>query len=84
MVELLAWYSMAASSRSPDNNICSDPEDESYAQVHINLSHPIKLSRIAMTQLAAENRKGVILPFGSVGGIAGLYNSPIYIGECFC
>jgi hypothetical protein len=26
--------------------------------VHINLSHPIKLTRIAMKQLAEENRKG--------------------------
>ena len=47
--------------------------------MHINLSHPIKLTRIAMKQLASENRKGVMLPFGSVGGIAGTYNCPIYI-----
>ncbi|KAK3717568.1 hypothetical protein LTR37_005634 [Vermiconidia calcicola] len=61
------------------SNFWHDPEDESYAQVHINLSHPIKLSRIAMRTLVSENRKGVILPFASIGGIAGSYNCPLYI-----
>ena len=32
-----------------------------------------------MRQLVSENRKGVILPIASVGGISGLYTSPIYI-----
>ena len=32
-----------------------------------------------MRQLASEDRKGVILPFASLGGIAGTYNCPIYI-----
>ena len=82
MVELLAWY------RPPSclvggwvaalTNRSLDPEEESYAQVQINLNHPIKLSRIAMRQLVSENRRGVILPFGSVNGIAGSYNCPLY------
>ena len=32
-----------------------------------------------MRTLASENRKGVVLPIASVGGLAGLYTSPIYI-----
>ena len=61
------------------SNFWHDPEDESYAQVQILLSHPIKFARMAMTQLVSEDRKGVILPFASLGGLAGSYNCPIYI-----
>lgn len=61
------------------SNYWYDPEDERYAQIDINLSHPIKMTRIAMRQLASEDRKGVILPIASVGGLAGLYTCPIYI-----
>jgi len=61
------------------SNFWHDPEDDHYRQIDINLDHPIKLTRIALKQLASEDRKGVILPIASVGGIAGLYTSPIYI-----
>lgn len=86
MVQLLAWCVNPIFRLTPLLSCQSDPEEESYAEVHINLSHPIKLTRIAMRQLASENRKGVVLPFASVGGIAGTYNCPLYIatkhGKC--
>ena len=61
------------------SNFWQDPEDDHYRQTDILLDHPIKLTRIAMRQLAADDKKGVILPIASVGGLAGVYTSPIYI-----
>lgn len=34
---------------------------------------------MAMRQLVSENRKGVILPIASLGGLSGSYNCPLYI-----
>ena len=55
-----------------------DPEEDNrYRTVEINLNHPIKLARIGMRNLISEDRKGVILPIASVGGIAGTYHCPL-------
>ena len=43
------------------------------------MNHPIKFTRIGMRALISEDRKGVILPIASVGGIAGTYHAPLYI-----
>ena len=43
------------------------------------MNHPIKLARIGMRTLVSEDKPGVILPFGSIGGIAGTYHCPLYI-----
>jgi len=57
-----------------------DPEqDNRYRCTEINLNHPIKFTRIAMRHLVSEDRKGVVLPIASVGGIAGTYHCPLYI-----
>ena len=45
----------------------------------INLNHPIKFCRIGMRALVSEDRKGVLLPIASVGGIGGTYHCPLYI-----
>lgn len=57
-----------------------DPEqDNRYRTVEINLNHPLKFTRMAMRALVSEDRKGVVLPIASVGGIAGTYHCPLYI-----
>ncbi|KAK5165701.1 uncharacterized protein LTR77_008624 [Saxophila tyrrhenica] len=62
------------------SNFWQDPEqDDRYAMTDINVDHPVKLTRVAMRALVGENKKGVVLPIASVGGLAGSYNCPLYI-----
>ncbi|KAK3710342.1 hypothetical protein LTR37_010408 [Vermiconidia calcicola] len=63
----------------PWTSFWHDSEEEHYALTDINLDHPIKLTRIAMRTLVSEDRKGVVIPIASVGGLAASYSYPIYI-----
>ena len=65
----------------PFSNFCDDPEDDAkshYSQVDINVSHPIKLTRIAFRSLLSKNKKGTILIISSIAGLQGSYAAPLY------
>lgn len=60
------------------SNFYDDTEEDGYAQLSINLIHPLKLSRMAIRALLSKDKKGVILLVSSTSGIAGTYALPIY------
>ncbi|KAK2629235.1 hypothetical protein QTJ16_000055 [Diplocarpon rosae] len=60
------------------SNFWDDTEEDRYAEVDININHPIKLSRIAIRALLSKNKKGVILITASVAGFAGSLSAPLY------
>ena len=60
------------------SNFWDDTEEDGYAQVNININHPLKLSRIAIRALLGKNKKGVILITASIAGYAGTYSAPLY------
>ncbi|KAK5165009.1 hypothetical protein LTR04_001547 [Oleoguttula sp. CCFEE 6159] len=62
----------------PWSNFWDDTEDESYAQIAINVSHPIKLTRIAMRALLSKDKKGVVVITASVAGLSGIYLASLY------
>ena len=60
------------------SNFYDDTEEDGYAQLSINLIHPLKLSRMAVRALLGRNKKGVVLLVSSTSGIAGTYALPLY------
>ncbi|KAI9792870.1 MAG: hypothetical protein M1835_007628 [Candelina submexicana] len=60
------------------SNFYDDTETERYAEVDINVNHPIKLTRIAMRALLGKDKKGVVLIIASVCGLLGTYSAPLY------
>ncbi|KAI9719761.1 MAG: hypothetical protein M1812_003249 [Candelaria pacifica] len=62
----------------PWSNFWDDNEKERYAEVDINVNHPIKLTRIAMRALLGKDKKGVVLIVASVAGLQGLYSTALY------
>ncbi|KIW06083.1 uncharacterized protein PV09_03254 [Verruconis gallopava] len=63
----------------PDwSNFWDDQEDEQYKSVQINISHPIKLTRIAIRALRSKGKKGVVLIMGSIAGYSAHFASPLY------
>jgi short-subunit dehydrogenase len=65
----------------PWSSFWHDKEDDRYVNIDININHCLKLTRIAMQNLVSEDRKGVVLPIASVGGLAGAYHVPLYIAS---
>ncbi|OAG43661.1 hypothetical protein AYO21_02247 [Fonsecaea monophora] len=51
---------------------------EPYAQLDINLAHPIKLTRLAIRALVGRNKKGVVCCIASIGGLDGQYAATLY------
>ncbi|KAH7342781.1 hypothetical protein BKA65DRAFT_504754 [Rhexocercosporidium sp. MPI-PUGE-AT-0058] len=62
----------------PWSNFWDDTEADRYAEVDININHPIKLSRIAIRALLRKNKKGVIVIVASTAGFAGYLAAPLY------
>ncbi|KAI9835774.1 MAG: hypothetical protein M1819_001953 [Sarea resinae] len=60
------------------SNFYDDTEEDDYAQININLVHPLKFSRMAIRALLGRNKKGVIMLVSSTSGIAGTYALPLY------
>ncbi|KAI9871104.1 MAG: hypothetical protein M1830_003306, partial [Pleopsidium flavum] len=60
------------------SNFWDDTETERYAEVDININHPIKLTRIAIRALLGKNKKGVVLIIASLAGLVGIYSSALY------
>lgn len=62
----------------PWSNFRDDLETSSYAQVAINLNHPIKLTRLALRALLGHNKTGVVCCVASQAGLMGVYGAPLY------
>ena len=60
------------------SNFWDDTEEDGYAQVNINVVHPIKLTRIAIRALLGKNKKGVVLVVASLAGFQGTYSAALY------
>ena len=65
----------------PGYNFWDDSEEERYKEIDIDVSHVIKLTRMAMRALVSRNKKGVVLSIASEAGLSGVYNVPLY---CAC
>jgi short-subunit dehydrogenase len=50
------------------SNFWNDTEHDRYAELDINVTHPIKLTRIAICALLRKNKKGVVVVVASIAG----------------
>ena len=62
----------------PFSNFWDDTDDDSYKSIRINVDHPVKLTRLAMTALAGANKQGVVCLVASTAGIRGNYFASLY------
>ncbi|KAI3401434.1 hypothetical protein diail_10868 [Diaporthe ilicicola] len=65
----------------PYSNFWEDPEPldaNGYAQIDINVNHPIKLTRLAMRALLGRDKEGVVVLLSSIAGYSKNYSTPIY------
>ncbi|KAF2491728.1 NAD(P)-binding protein [Lophium mytilinum] len=62
----------------PWSDYWEDNENERYAYVDINVNHPLKLTRIAVTALLSKNKKGVVAIMASMAGYMGQDVAPMY------
>lgn len=60
------------------SNFWTDTEDDDYATVAVNVTAPIKLTRIAVRALLHANKRGVVLLVASIAGYGGTYAVPLY------
>lgn len=63
------------------SNWWDDTEDDRYAELDINVTHALKLSRIAMRALLSRKKQGVILIVASLAGFA-VGSSHIFYRRC--
>ncbi|CAH0045629.1 unnamed protein product [Clonostachys solani] len=59
----------------------ADRETERYAQLDINLGHPIKLTRIAIRACLGRNKKGVVIITSSIAGVHGHFATALYVAS---
>ncbi|KAH7115891.1 hypothetical protein B0J11DRAFT_113001 [Dendryphion nanum] len=55
-----------------------DTEDDGYKQVDVNVSHPTKLTRIAIRKSLGRGKRASVCIIASIGGIAGSIAAPLY------
>jgi NAD(P)-dependent dehydrogenase (short-subunit alcohol dehydrogenase family) len=67
----------------PLSNFWLDTEGARYTSVDINISHPMKLTRIAMRAVLGKNKPGTVLIISSISGIRGNYGAPMYCATKF-
>ncbi|KAF9894826.1 hypothetical protein FE257_004447 [Aspergillus nanangensis] len=60
------------------NSFWDDNDEERYSLLDINLSHPIKLTRLAIRALLGKNKKGVVMITASIGGLEGHFSTALY------
>ncbi|OMP86665.1 putative oxidoreductase [Diplodia seriata] len=60
------------------SNFWTDTEHDAYATVAVNVTAPLKLTRIAMRALLGADKRGVVLLVASIAGYAGAYAVPLY------
>jgi len=55
-----------------------DNESNEYKTIQINVSHPVKMTRLAMRALAGAKKQGVVCLIASSAGIRGNYLASLY------
>lgn len=60
------------------SNFWDDTEDERYRALDINLSHVLKLTRIAIRAVLGRDKPGVVLMISSIGGLRSSYAPVMY------
>lgn len=61
------------------SNFWQDPEQEQgYKQVDVNVSHPIKLTRLAIRKSLERGKRASVCIVASIAGIAGNVATPLY------
>ncbi|KAF2679239.1 NAD(P)-binding protein [Lentithecium fluviatile CBS 122367] len=61
------------------SNFWQDPEDEKgYKQVDVNVSHPIKLTRLAIKKSLGRGKRASVCIIASIGGLGGSLAAPLY------
>lgn len=62
------------------SNFWNDTEHDRYAELDINVTHPIKLTRIAIRALLRKNKKGVVVvvSFNRWVSYTGTYSAALY------
>ncbi|GME56192.1 putative NAD-dependent 15-hydroxyprostaglandin dehydrogenase protein [Neofusicoccum parvum] len=60
------------------SNFWTDTEQDDYATVAVNVTAPIKLTRIAVRACLRAGKKGVVLLVASIAGYGGTYAVPLY------
>ncbi|CAK7244581.1 MAG: hypothetical protein STHCBS139747_006125 [Sporothrix thermara] len=72
-------YIAGAGVFEPDwSSFWDDTEEDGYKQVDVNVTHPLKLSRIAIRSLVQHKKPGVVLIVASLAGYQGAFASPLY------
>ncbi|PGH07137.1 hypothetical protein GX51_01924 [Blastomyces parvus] len=56
----------------------SEQEENRYATVDTDISHPIKFTRMAVRALLGRKKQGVVLHIASIAGLYGVYSKPLY------
>ncbi|KAL5425033.1 hypothetical protein PMIN06_005664 [Paraphaeosphaeria minitans] len=63
----------------PFSNFWQDPEqDKGYAEVDINVSHPIKLTRLAIKMSLKHGKRASVCIIASIAGLGGSIAAPLY------
>ncbi|KAJ9662058.1 hypothetical protein H2198_001600 [Neophaeococcomyces mojaviensis] len=62
----------------PWSNFWDDEEEGPYKTININVSHPIKLTRLAIRALVGAQKQGVVCLIASTAGIRGNYLTSLY------
>ncbi|KAF2703720.1 NAD(P)-binding protein [Pleomassaria siparia CBS 279.74] len=62
----------------PFSNFWDDTEEDGYKQVEVNVSHPIKLTRMAIRKSVARGKRASVCIIASIAGIAGNIAAPLY------
>ncbi|PGH09202.1 hypothetical protein AJ79_05731 [Helicocarpus griseus UAMH5409] len=64
----------------PSSSFWDDAEQDTnnYDCVSLNISHPLKFTRMALRALVARRKKGVVLLISSIAGLNGVYAKPLY------
>ncbi|KAF4543289.1 Nad-dependent 15-hydroxyprostaglandin dehydrogenase [Lasiodiplodia theobromae] len=60
------------------SNFWTDTETDSYTTLAVNVTAPLKLTRIALRAFLRSNKRGVVLLVSSIAGYAGTYAVPLY------
>ncbi|KAK2810058.1 hypothetical protein FQN50_003252 [Emmonsiellopsis sp. PD_5] len=60
------------------DNATAEPIPDHYLTLDINITHPIKLTRLAIRALQGRNKRGVVLLVSSIAGLDGYYVKPLY------
>ncbi|KAK2735050.1 hypothetical protein FQN55_002295 [Onygenales sp. PD_40] len=56
----------------------TEPHTDHYLTLDVNITHPIKLTRLAIRSLQSRNKRGVVLLVSSIAGLDGYYIKPLY------